>query len=121
MCDERRRRQHEGIIAVTVAVKLTKPSSVWDDDEDEDGISFDCTLRRRDTKKSVCILIPVFVHFYTFDEVLFISIFVRQKSFASKCQRERDLSEEKRAPHFYSFLPERTRKKKDTDIKYVHK
>ena len=33
-----------------------------------------------------------------------------------KRERERDLSEEKRAPHFYSFLPETNTKKKRTPI-----
>ena len=70
-------------------------------------------------RRAFVFLIPVFVHFYAFDEGSF--------SFRSSCdkrvllpnakERERDLSEEKRAPHFYHiFTRNEHEKKKDTDI-----
>ena len=82
------------------------------------SISFDCTLRRRDTEKSVCIFNSCFVHFYTFDEgsFSFRSLCDKRVLLPNAKERERDLSEEKRAPHFYSFLPETNTKKKRTPI-----
>ena len=75
-------------------------------------------------RRAFVFLIPVFVHFYTFDEgsFSFRSLCDKRVLLPNAKERERDLSEEKRAPHFYHiFTRNEHEKKKDTDIKYVHK
>ena len=69
-------------------------------------------------RRAFVFLIPVFVHFYTFDEgsFSFRSLCDKRVLLPNAKERERDLSEEKRAPHFYSFLPETNTKKKRTPI-----